>query len=83
MAPILSPTVLNSVVAVNIFSEALPLVPRISVESVVRGNPDVIIATGMANERPEWLDDWLVWPDLSAVKSNSLHSINPGLDRSS
>ena len=64
---------------VNIFSDALPLVPRISVESVVRGNPDVIIATGMANERPEWLDDWLVWPDLSAVKSNSLHSIHPDL----
>jgi iron complex transport system substrate-binding protein len=64
---------------VNIFSDAVPLVPRISVESVVRGNPDVIIATGMANERPEWLDDWLVWPDLSAVKSNSLYSINPDL----
>ena len=64
---------------VNIFSDALPLVPRISVESVVRSNPDVIIATGMANESPEWLDDWLVWPDLSAVKSNSLHSIHPDL----
>jgi|TARA_B110001450_G_scaffold246592_1_gene260789 iron complex transport system substrate-binding protein len=64
---------------INIFAEALPLVPRISVESVVRGNPDVIIATGMANERPEWLDDWLIWSDLSAVKSNSLHSINPDL----
>ena len=64
---------------INIFAEALPLVPRISVESVVRGNPDVIIATGMANERPEWLDDWLIWPHLSAVKSNSLHSINPDL----
>jgi len=64
---------------VNIFAEALPLVPRINVESVVRANPDVIIATGMADERPEWLDNWLIWEDLSAVKSNSLHSLNPGL----
>ena len=64
---------------VNIFAEALPLVPRINVETVVRGNPDVIIATGMADERPEWLDDWLIWGDVSAVKSNSLHSINPDL----
>ena len=64
---------------VNIFAEALPLVPRINVESVVRANPDVIIATGMADERPEWLDNWLIWEDLSAVKSNSLHSINPDL----
>ena len=64
---------------VNIFADALPLVPRINVESVVRANPDVIIATGMADERPEWLDNWLIWEDLSAVKSNSLHSINPDL----
>lgn len=64
---------------VNIFAEALPLVPRINVESVVRGNPDVIVATGMADERPEWLDDWLIWDDVSAVKSNSLHAINPDL----
>jgi iron complex transport system substrate-binding protein len=64
---------------VNIFADALPLVPRINVESVVRGNPDVIIATGMANERPEWLDNWLIWEELSAVKSNSLYSINPDL----
>jgi iron complex transport system substrate-binding protein len=63
----------------NIFADALPLVPRINVESVVRGNPNVIIATGMADERPEWLDNWLIWPDLSAVKSNSLYSINPDL----
>ena len=63
----------------NIFADALPLVPRINVESVVRCNPNVIIATGMADERPEWLDNWLIWPDLSAVKSNSLYSINPDL----
>ena len=52
---------------VNIFADAIPLVPRINVESVVRGDPDVIIATGMADERPEWLDNWLIWPDLSAL----------------
>jgi len=39
----------------------------------------VIVATGMADERPEWLDDWLIWDDVSAVKSNSLHAINPDL----
>jgi iron complex transport system substrate-binding protein len=64
---------------VNIFADAIPLVPRINVESVVRGDPDVIIATGMADERPEWLDSWLIWQDVSAVKSNSLFSINPDL----
>ncbi len=64
---------------VNVFADAIPLVPRINVESVVRADPDVIIATGMADERPEWLDNWLIWPDLSAVKSSSLYGINPDL----
>ena len=62
---------------VNIFADALPLIPRINIESVVRRNPDVIVATGMANERPEWLDQWAIWEEMSAVKFNDLRSIDP------
>ena len=64
---------------VNIFADALPLVPRISVESVVRRNPELIVATGMADERPEWLDKWSIWEEMSAVKFNDLRSIDPDL----
>ena len=62
---------------VNIFADALPLIPRINMESVVRRNPDVIVATGMADERPEWLDKWAIWEEMSAVKFNDLRSIDP------
>ncbi|HEB26288.1 MAG TPA: cobalamin-binding protein [Porticoccus sp.] len=63
----------------NVFSDALPLVPRISVESVVRANPEVIIASGMGQSRPEWLDDWRDWTAIDAVHNEQLYFIPPEL----
>ena len=63
----------------NIFADAVTLIPRISIESVVRLNPEVIIAPGMATERPEWLDDWREWPAIEAAQKNNLFSIDPDL----
>ena len=63
----------------NVFAEALPLVPRISVESVVRANPQVIVASGMDQSRPEWLDDWRDWRAIDAVQNNHLYFIPPEL----
>ena len=63
----------------NIFSDAIPLVPKISVEMVVRRNPEVIIASGMGEERPEWLDDWRQWKSVNAVKNDQLYFIHPDL----
>ncbi len=64
---------------VNIFADAVPLVPRVSIESVVRLNPQAIIAPGMSEQRPEWLDDWYRWPSIEAVEKGHLFSINPDL----
>lgn len=63
----------------NVFSDAIALAPKISVESVLRADPQVIIASGMAEERPEWLDEWKAWPQLQAVKQQQLHFIPPDL----
>lgn len=63
----------------NVFAEALPLVPRISVESVVRANPQVIVASGMGQARPEWLDDWRGWDAINAVHNGHLYFIPPDL----
>ncbi|PCJ90185.1 MAG: cobalamin-binding protein [Porticoccaceae bacterium] len=63
----------------NVFADALPLVPRISVESVVRANPQVIIASGMDQARPEWLDDWRDWTSIDAVHNEQLYFIPPEL----
>ena len=60
----------------NIFADAIPLVPRISVESVVRENPEVIITAASDSEPPEWLNDWLDWPFISAVGNQHLYTVN-------
>ena len=60
----------------NIFAEAIPLVPRISVESVVRENPEVIIAPTSDSETPDWLADWFDWPSVDAVINRHLYSVN-------
>jgi iron complex transport system substrate-binding protein len=56
----------------NIFAEAETIAPKVSLESVLARNPDVIIASGMGDIRPDWLDDWTQWPSLHAVKNKHL-----------
>lgn len=61
----------------NIFADARSLAPRISVESVLLGNPQAIVASGMGEARPEWLDQWRDYPSLDAVAKNALFYVNP------
>jgi iron complex transport system substrate-binding protein len=61
----------------NVFGDASALAPRISVESVLLRNPDAIIASGMGEARPEWLDQWRAYPSLQAVAADALFFINP------
>ena len=64
---------------VNVFGDALPVIPRVGVEAVVRRNPQVIVASGMGEERPEWLDEWKKWPHMTAVNIGALYSVPPDL----
>ncbi len=61
----------------NIFAGQPVLAPRVGVESVLRANPQVILASGMAGERPEWLDDWQRWPELRAVQTGQIYVLHP------
>ncbi|MDH4133982.1 MAG: cobalamin-binding protein [Gammaproteobacteria bacterium] len=64
---------------VNVFAELKTLAPTINVEAVLEKNPEVIVASGMAEERPEWLDDWRRYPLLRAVQRDNLFFIPPDL----
>lgn len=64
---------------VNIFADIELLAPKVSVEAVLIRNPQAIVASGMDIERPEWLDEWLAWEQLSAVETNSLFFVPPEL----
>ncbi len=63
----------------NVFGESPSLVPKLSIESVIAENPEAIIASGMANERPEWLDAWKEWPNISAVQKENLFFVPPDI----
>ncbi len=63
----------------NVFADLNALTPQVSVEAVLARNPSVIIASGMDEARPEWLDDWKKWPFLSAVKQNNLFFVPPDI----
>jgi iron complex transport system substrate-binding protein len=61
----------------NVFGDAPALAPRINVESVLQRDPDAIVASGMGQARPEWLDQWRRYPSLKAVTGEALFFINP------
>lgn len=63
----------------NVFANIRRVAPKVSREAVLKRNPEVIIASGMAIERPEWLDDWLRWPSLKAVANKNLFFVPPDL----
>lgn len=63
----------------NAFADLPAIAPRISVESVLARDPAVIIASGMGDERPEWLEEWTQWPELEAVRRGNVYFIPPQL----
>lgn len=64
---------------VNIFSELPMTNPQVNVESILVQDPQVIIASGMGESRPEWLNDWRQYKTLQAVKNNHLYHVAPDL----
>lgn len=63
----------------NVFADSPALVPKLSIESVISKDPEVIVASGLGDLRPAWLDDWKDWPSISAVANNKLFHIHPDL----
>jgi len=63
----------------NIFSQAATLAPRVNIESVLALAPRAIVASGLSDTRPEWLDDWRRYPGLPAVRDSGLFFIDPDL----
>ncbi|WP_227816184.1 cobalamin-binding protein [Nitrogeniibacter aestuarii] len=63
----------------NVFDSEDLLAPKIGEESVLVANPESIVASGMGEARPEWLDTWRRWPQLRAVQQDNLFFIPPEL----
>ncbi|MDD5175322.1 MAG: cobalamin-binding protein [Sterolibacterium sp.] len=65
--------------AENIFAGLSQLAPTVSVEAVLAANPEAIVASGMDETRPEWLDMWRRWQDLTAVVRGNIFFIPPDI----
>jgi iron complex transport system substrate-binding protein len=63
----------------NVFGKLAAIAPVVSVEAVVAADPEAIIASGMDEARPEWLDDWKRWPAMTAVARDNLFFVPPDL----
>ena len=63
----------------NVFGNLETIAPVVTVEAVVAANPEAIIASGMDEARPEWLDDWKRWPAVTAVARSNLFFVPPEL----
>ena len=63
----------------NIFRDLESLSPNVSVESVLNLDPMVIIASGMGESRPQWLDQWRQCPELKANRLGKLIHVPPSI----
>lgn len=63
----------------NVFGALKPLAPAVTVEAVLAADPEAIVASGMDEARPEWLDDWRQWQTLAAVRRDNLFFVPPDL----
>lgn len=63
----------------NVFASIGQPAAAIELEAVLRADPETIVASGMGEEKPEWLDDWRRWPQLRAVKQDNLFFVPPDL----
>ena len=63
----------------NVFAGLKPLAPTVTVEAVIAANPEVIVASGMDEARPDWLDDWRRWKTITAVRRDNLNFIPPDI----
>lgn len=63
----------------NVFGTLEQMAPTVTVEAVIAANPEAIVASGMGDSRPEWLDDWKKWTSIEAVKRDNLFFVQPEL----
>ncbi len=61
----------------SVFAALKPMAAAVTVEAVLAADPEAIVASGMGDTRPEWLDEWRRWPSLTAVARDNLFFVHP------
>ncbi len=63
----------------NVFADLPRLVPRISVETVLAADPEVIVTAGRGDSDRDWLASWQSYPSVTAVARDNLFLVSPSL----
>jgi len=63
----------------NVFAGLALPAPTVSVEAVLAGRPDVIVAGTDGAARPPWLDAWTRWRELPAARDGNLFVVDANL----
>lgn len=63
----------------NVFESLPRLGHQVTVEAVIRANPEAIVASGVGEGQPESLDDWRRWKSIAAVAQDNLFFVPPPL----
>ncbi|MGF2735671.1 cobalamin-binding protein [Marinobacter sp. DUT-1] len=63
----------------NVFADLSRLVPRISVETVLAADPEVIITAGRGDSDRDWLASWQSYSSVTAVARDNLYLVSPSL----
>ncbi|MDH5547557.1 MAG: cobalamin-binding protein [Gammaproteobacteria bacterium] len=61
----------------NIFQNVQTVTITLDAETIIKENPDAIIATREGEQGEQWLSRWRGWPFLKAVKQGELYMANP------
>lgn len=62
----------------NVFAEQAEAIPRLSDESVIAVDPEVIL-TGLQGVDPRWSERWQQWPDLAATRIGQFYQVDEDL----
>lgn len=77
------PQIISDMIALcggeNVFAGIAQMSPTVSLEAVLAADPEAIVASGMSDARPDWLDDWKQWTRLTAVRRGNLFFVNPDI----
>lgn len=63
----------------NVFADLDTLAPSVSLEAVLKRNPEAIVATGKGSDAAHAMLQWLRWTDLAAAQYTNLYLIDGDL----
>ena len=63
----------------NIFAKAIPIALKVSLESLVRSDPQIVIAGTKKENEKKWLRNWEDRSSMKVVKNRQIYFIDPDL----